>query len=427
MKRSETTNQSHQSQFLHIHREWYLLLGVIALWLVFRLWYLAPRFSDAHHVVYAGYLLTQGLTLYQDIFYTSPPLLPYLYAGMGRVFGFGWLPFNVFGILLTAVDALVLYALAAKWWSRKVGLLAATMFLFSFVVLATTDFLSDIHVTLTLILLGMLAYSREQHALSGVLFGLAALSKIYTVVAYGPLVLAYLVARRWRRLLSNVVAMAAVFGVTVGWLAVRHGGTFLALVFGDHLGKFGTLEGLSKSAIGSYFIKHDPWLILGAVVVLLMMALILKTVRFKEGLKLPEIHHLLLPLFLSAGFLSFFFIFPDGYYFYLKILAAWLALIVAAGIYYLVADDSPRWLASLPSVLIILAIISSGYLYLTQQAQAAVVTDYAAIRQFVDQPTAPDRTRPDSGRAEPRQCARESRGRRAPRSQPIPFRGWKGL
>ncbi len=169
-----------------------------------------------------GKLIVDGAVPYRDFFFASPPLIPYAMALLGWLAGFRWQAAAFGPICFSVLDAVIIYLLARHRWSRLAGLLAAVMYLGSFVVLATSDFYSGVHLSLTLMLLGVLAQQRGRPVLSGALFALAVLGKLYMAVLVVAVWLAELGQRRWRGVASSAAVFVLVVSVVTAvfsWLA----------------------------------------------------------------------------------------------------------------------------------------------------------------------------------------------------------------
>jgi len=334
-----------------------LVLGMI-LFAVLKLFFLFPRFSDGHIYLYTAYLITKGLLPYRDFFYSSPPLLPYVLSVWGLVAGFTWQSFTVLPILLTLVDAGILYLLARKWFSPLTASITALLYLFSFAVLATTDFMSDVHLVLTLILLAVLFTEWHRPLMAGVLVGIAILAKLCAVVMLAPLVLFYVLVRRWHKASLVVLGCGLVLLATslLFWLWL--GLPYFSQTILSHLGH---IEGLSRWSIFLFFIQHDWLLVVGLLPAVYWYVFV--------GRRPPKFF-----LVTIICLLLFYFLYPDSYYLYWKLLIPWLALFIGWNIEIARRSFSPHRATVLSFIFLIAVGGWSVWQYLTQQAHAAVIT-----------------------------------------------------
>lgn len=348
----------------------YVLVAAIGLFAGVKLWFLAPRFSDGNVYMYMAKLVADGAVPYRDFFFASPPLIVYAAALVGSMFGFTWHVFGWLPILLSAADAVILYCLGHSFRSRLAGLMAAVAYLFSFAVLATSDFYSGVHVSLTLALVGVFAWQHGRPALGGVLLGLSVLGKLYMGVILGSAVIAAGLSRHWRAVLRLLAGGGAVLVVAVAlgwWLA---GQAFIEQVLLNHLAK---TEGISKARIAAFFVRHDALLLLGAL--------------------LPLAARQAVPLFAVVPvvlYTLFWLLWRDVYYLHLKMLVPWLALLAGWG----AASLASRWQrlsvgvrrAAVAAVLAMF--IGAGLVsYVREQSRAAVITNLTAIVETVEQLT----------------------------------------
>lgn len=342
-----------------------LALGVF---IILRLNYSFPRFSDGSIYLYLSYLVGQGLVPYRDFFYSSPPLIPYLFSLYGWIFGFSWQAFGYIPLWLSLVDAVVIYWLIVKNGSHLGALAAAVLYGLSFATLATTDFNSDVHLVLTLILLGAAAGQKRWPIISGIFFGLAVLAKLYAVVVLVGWVAGLLGDKRWREAGKFVLASTLVAGVAVGLMWWWVGNVFYEQMILSHMGK---VEGLARKEIFIFFIRHDWALVLAPSGWLLVRK------RIPGWIWWPTIA--------LVGWMTWW---SDFYFLYLKVLVAWLALWWGWIITQLDKNMRKRELvyAVLGGLIIVSTIMMARYI--GEQAEAAVIAPLDEIVEYVEDQTA---------------------------------------
>src|SRR3989338_362683 len=339
-------------------------LGVLIL---LRLNYLFPRFSDGSIYLYLSYLVGDGLVPYRDFFYSSPPLIPYLFSWYGKLFGFSWQAFGYIPLGLSLIDAVIIYWLVLKNGSRLGALSGAVLYSLSCANLATSDFTSDVHVVLTLVLLGAVASQKRWPIISGVFFGLAVLTKLYAVVVLVGWVAGLVWDKKWREMIKFVISSLLVIGVVAGVLWWWVGNVFYEQVILSHAGK---VEGLARKEIILFFIRHDWALILAPLGWLLVRR------------KMPA--WILLPVVALVGWTA---LWSDFYYLYLKVLVAWLALWWGWVIAQL---DEKVQRREFTYVVIVGLLIISGLTisrYIDEQAEAAVIQPLDEVVEYVQSHT----------------------------------------
>lgn len=355
---------------VHIRQRWleYALLISITVFLVLKFWFFAPRFSDGAIYAYLGQLVMEGSIPYRDFFYSSPPALLYIFGIVGLVFNWQWWSWAALPILLSVVDALLLFWIGRRLWSNWAGAVVAITYLFSFATVATTDFATDVHFVVTALLLAVLAQMRGRSVVAGLLLALAVLIKLYAVIIVGPYVLWLLWQERqavWRVLAAFSGAIAMV--VVVLWLAT--GGEFYQSIILNNLGRG---VGIPKERLLPFIFWHDPWLLLG-----LLMPVAVR--------RLPPAWILLL----AGTALGFLMVYPDVYYLYFKMAAPWLALLIAWGSFELYQEYGRGVGVAL---LLILAVASAYTIvrYEQDHARASVILSFDDIIKYVQETTTPE-------------------------------------
>ena len=342
-----------------------LSLGVLIL---LRLNYLFPRFSDGSIYLYLSYLVGDGLVPYRDFFYSSPPLIPYLFSWYGTLFGFSWQAFGYIPLGLSLIDAVIIYWLVLKNGSHLGALSGAVLYSLSFATLATSDFTSDVHLVLTLVLLGAAAGQKRWPVVSGVFFGLAVLAKLYAVVLLAGWVAGLGWDKRWREIIRFVIGSLLVVGIGAGLMWWWVGNVFYEQVILSHAG---SVNGLSRKDIVVFFVRHDWALALAPVAWFLVRK------------KMPG--WIVWPIVALLGWMMWW---SDFYYLYLKVLAAWLALWWG---WVIARLDLRMQRRAMVYMVVGGLIIISGLMigrYVTEQAEAAVIAPLDEVVEYVREQTA---------------------------------------
>lgn len=349
----------------------YIVAGAAGIFTVLRAWYWLPRFSDGNVYLYTAWALHSGVHLYTDVFYSSPPLLPYLYYAWGIIFGYTWQALNGVPLLTSLLDTGLLYIVVRRRAAASAAAFAAVIYLLSFTVLATTDFVSDVHVMTTLLLAAWLLFEQRHPVVCGVLLGLACLTKVYAVVPAAGFVLALLAVRGPRAAAAAQLAAGLLFVVGGGLLPfyVQRGPVLYDMLITSHLGQ---IAGLSRAAIWRFFVWHDPLLVLAAAIVLVLLW---------RGRRFPSAAWWWVPVCLAI-FLVFY---RDIYFLYFKMLAVWLA--AWAGWSFWQLRRLPHRVAAAGFVLVIVLIGGGVFRYVRDQAEVAAIDRLEEIAAYVEQNT----------------------------------------
>ncbi len=346
-----------------------LLFDLLIITFTFVIFYLVKaggfsyRFGDGNAYFYMAEQILSGFLPYRDFLIADPPLLILLLAGIKSVIGSNIILFQAVPIVLETMTALVIY-LEVKKSLPNYAKFFPVLYLFSFLILATTDYLTGLHFVTLLIALAY--YFRKNPYLSGFFWGLATLIKLYVIPGF----LGWLL---WLKLSGQIKNIRKTI------LAYITTGTFFMLPFLFIAPKtvinyiiihqFNRPIGLSKINIFRFFVLHD-------------FTLLLLTTA---SLVLTKNKKLLLPI---IAWLNFYLIFKDLYYLYLGVLAFWLVLAVKQLLLYFKNQKQPPWLAEnqaqLSAIVITTLILSQAvgvYLYqqsTQQQGQFAHVETAAA-------------------------------------------------
>ncbi|MEX1997894.1 MAG: glycosyltransferase family 39 protein [Candidatus Andersenbacteria bacterium] len=366
---------------VRIHSATVVVVGAVVFFIVTKIINSAPRFSDGNFYIYIAYLITQGSFPYRDFFYSSPPFIPYFFALIGSLIGFSWQSFNLVPVGLTIIDVWVIYRLAAGAFSRLVALLTTVLYLFSFVVLHTTDFVSDIHLVVSLSLLATFSSLKRWPLLGGVLFGLAALTKVYAVVLFIPL-LAFLFLTKQAALARRLVAgFTLIFGVVTIFFWWWQGDLYLHNVFLSHIGEVAVF---SKKYIFQMFLRHDIVLAAGLPLLGLLQFWWYRQSTPSVGARAKSL--LLISMLILGSITTFLLLYKDIYFLYLKMAAPWLAFSWGATLELLRARLTPRIFRGVTAVLLGMLMITFSWYYL-HFAEQGVIAHLEDITAYVAQVT----------------------------------------
>ncbi len=93
-----------------------------------RLPYAGHLYADDGLWFTAGEQILGGKALYREIYFDKPPLLPFVYAGLFKVFGPHLLTIRLFTIVYAVAISAVIYVFGARLYDRRTGFVAAAFF-----------------------------------------------------------------------------------------------------------------------------------------------------------------------------------------------------------------------------------------------------------------------------------------------------------
>ncbi len=324
---------------MKIIRNKQLLFDLLAIGLTLALFYwiksvgFSYRFGDGNAYFYMADQFLRGLLPYRDFLIADPPLLILLLAGVKAVIGNNIILFQAVPILLESATAIILF-LETRKKLPNLARFTPALYLFSFLILSTTDYLTGLHFVTLFIALAY--YLRKKPYLSGFFWGLATLIKLYVIPGFLGWII-WLKLNKQTKLLQKTIISYVLTGAIfmLPFLIIAPWPVIDQII----IHQFNRPAGISKVKIFSFFIMYD--------LVLLIMA----GTSFFVAKNLKTI----LPL---LGWIIFYLIFKDLYYLYLGVLAFWIILSINELFIYLKKSTQNSWLASNHQQLSIIIIIS---------------------------------------------------------------------
>ncbi|MFZ2769994.1 MAG: glycosyltransferase family 39 protein [Minisyncoccia bacterium] len=126
--------------------------------------------------------ILDGSIPYKDFFTADPPFFIYTITLFKTFIGSNIILFIVFPVLLDSLSAIIIY-LIIKEKEFKFAFLGPILYLFSFTVLSTSDYVTGAELMISLMLLALYTEVSKKHFWSGVFWALACLCKLYAAPA----------------------------------------------------------------------------------------------------------------------------------------------------------------------------------------------------------------------------------------------------
>jgi len=343
----------------------------------------AFKFSDENLYFYDSYLLAENILPYRDFFFAHPPFQLLFLAFFVRLFYFSPILLKLLPILLNIFSAFFIFKISFKFLkSSKLSLLASFFYLFSFVILTTSDYSTGIHLANCLFLTSLYFLQvKKKPFFAGFLSFLALFTRFYIAIAIFAVILyLFLLPAGWRGkktsffkkdkyLLSFTLTTLSFFIFANLFLIFALGQEYLQPVFLYHLKK---TTGIPKLHILTFFLRHD---------FLLIFLGLLNFIYFKK----TNLLFYLLVVFYTI----FYILFADIYYLYFVVFIFPLS-ILSAGIFQKLIS-SKKFL--IPAFLVCLFIFfHNSYFYLTIHAQKAKIENLEKITAFISKNSAPNQT-----------------------------------
>ncbi len=284
----------------------WLGVAAIASFIIFKLSHLTFRFGDGDAYWYMLQAFIGGHLPYRDFFLADPPVFLLFLTVLKPFLGTHWLAYQALPIFLEALNAVLIYLLLRPL--TRLSWLSTPVYLFSFTILATSDFSTGVQLTVLFSLLAWYMWQRGKPALTGGAWALSALTKLYAIPAMLGF-FAYTLWRKqpWPRVAGAVLATGAVL-LAYFFIAAPQG--FIHAIILHQLHR---PAGNAPGAVWLFFWQHE-W----ALILLTLIAIFYQSRRA-----------LVWSLVLSALFFVFF---KDLYYLYFAYL---IPSMVILGVLYI--------------------------------------------------------------------------------------------
>jgi len=267
-----------------------------AVYLFFKLKNLTFHFGDGNAYLYMADIFWKGSLPYRDYFLADPPFLVIFLTALSKFFGKHLLLFQLVPIFFEIGSAILIY-LILKRFKSPLAFLGSIFYLFSFSILATSDYLTGVQVVVFLILAAILAWLKNKFFWSGLFWSLAILTKLYALAGFsGFLVFLFWKKGELKKTASFFLGGLLGLGLFLGpFLVISFKSVWQYLV----MHQLNRPAGISKGSIFSFYLKREWFFILGAL----------------AGLIISRKKIIVFP---ALGLIIFFLIFQDLYYLYLN-------------------------------------------------------------------------------------------------------------
>src|SRR5947199_7570304 len=101
---------------------------IVAVTFLLRIFYAGHLYQDDGLWFTVGEEMLRGKALYRDIYFDKPPGLALVYAALFKLFGAHILTIRLFTIIYSIAVSALLYVFGKRFYSERIGLIAAAMF-----------------------------------------------------------------------------------------------------------------------------------------------------------------------------------------------------------------------------------------------------------------------------------------------------------
>jgi hypothetical protein len=330
---------------------------VLLLFFVTKITNLGIRLSDTNIYFDVANQIFQGKLIYRDFFYANFPLFPLMSSLYYFLVGKNLELFYITSALeAIAIASLIYFITLKKTKNILVSFFSSVIYIFSFIVLSTSDHQTGVFTASLFAVLGYLFLDKKKFFLSGLFVSLSFLTKAYFI----PLVLSFFVYLLLREKPKKIIRFTLAFLIT-GIIILLPFLIFAQKEFINDIFRFSLTRpvGLIKSDIAWFFITKD---------FLLFILIIFNLFNFRKNIFFSLV---------SILSIAFFILFQDVYYLYLNFIIPFLALSFSEFYFYSIEKLKFQKMI-IPTIATIFIIISS-YNYFSEYRNLQEINDFNKI------------------------------------------------
>lgn len=271
-----------------------------AIFLFIKLSTLSIRLSDTNVYFYTAWKILTGDLLYRDIFFTNFPLFPYISSLYLLLTGNNIEAFYFSSAIESSITSFLIYAAIYMMTKKRViAFSGQILYLFSFMLLATTDHQSGVFLASLFTILSYLFFLKKRGFLIGVLTACTILTKAYFLPLAAAYFAYYMLTRQWNTLIKFILGAGSTGIVVLLPFLILASNELFADIVGYSLTRG---AGIEKFAVIQFFALHD---------LVIFVVFIINLFMYKK--------HLFFALFslFSIVFIAFY---QDIYFLYLNFL-----------------------------------------------------------------------------------------------------------
>ena len=354
-------------------KRYFVILAIfIIIFLAIKIPNMSFNFSDENTYFYMGKLILDGYVPYRDFFHANPPVQIYLIGLVMSLVGKHLILLKLIPIAASVTSSLMIFGIVKRYLGEKEGLLASVLYLFSFVVLTTTDHSTGVHLSVMFILASI--YFLNKPLVAGCFAGLAVMTRLYTPFLVAGMLL-YLYFYEKEKIWRFILGMTIVASVIAIFFIILSKGDIISQILGFRMNLV-ELAGIPKLRILKFFLRWDLVLVLGTIGFLFT--------RNKERLALFSI--------MGVFLLLFYYFYSDLYYLYLGLIAPLLAVFAVYTIRQVTRSVKSRYFNLAIALFIIFIVSFNSFYYLKDHAKTAKIAFIDDITEFVKETTQPKDT-----------------------------------
>ena len=139
--------------------------------------------GDENVYYYMGKLVSEGKLPYRDFFFAHPPLHIYLIALVYKIVGFKIVILKSLPLISILISSFLIFEITKEKFGDYEAIISALLFLFSYSIMFNSVFSFGIEIATLFMVIGVyLLWNKDNYVLSGILFGLAGITRLLSLV-----------------------------------------------------------------------------------------------------------------------------------------------------------------------------------------------------------------------------------------------------
>ena len=338
------------------------IIFFLLLFFIAKITNIGVRLSDTNIYFDVAYQIFQGKLIYRDFFYANFPLFAYIsslyYFLVGKNIEFFYITSALEAI---AISSLIYYITLDKTKNILVAFFSSIIYIFSFIVLSTSDHQTGVFTASLFAVLAYLFLHKKNFFLSGIFISLSFFTKAYFI----PIVVSFFIFLFLQKNYKQTIRFTIAFIVTS--LVITLPFLFFAQKeFINDIFKFSLTRpaGVLKSDVAWFFIGKD---------FLLFVFLIFNIFNFRKNIFFALI---------SVFSIILFFSFQDIYYLYLNFIVPFLCLSFYE--FYIFWNEKFKLQKLIIPSIIIFFLFVGVYNYFSSYRDLQKIDDFKKIVQIIN-------------------------------------------
>lgn len=218
--------------------------------------------GDENVYYYMGKMISEGKVPYRDFFFAHPPLHIYLIALVYKIFGFNIIALKSIPLISTLITAFFIFEISKEKFGKAEAVASSFLFLFSYSIMFNSVFSFGIEIATMFLVIGVyFLLNRNNPLLSGILFGIAGITRLLSLIPISILIIAALFSNK-KNFLKLLAGFFIIFLLVNGIFILFFDDAYFSQVYKFHFLKNSDTEENFKEYIDT--VKLDWILFLSA-------------------------------------------------------------------------------------------------------------------------------------------------------------------